>query len=284
MQENELVTHLQNTSIKAESSVKRIHNIQWIANLPKTGLAFRNKTKQLLITKIDDNEEIFIQYPGKESARIDERQRPWDFYPRVKRDNKYSSGLDFKAIWDILYEGLQHLIDDNKDWAAVIATMFYRMAYMNDHSLTQDPTIMYTQELEYNEVGNEIIISSGDKIFSSLYHYSPSKQILKEISRIVPLWGGMSFEAFLHYNELLAWNEDCKYFYRMNFENGILESKGWIRETGRVNTLLTHLSIIGYVAGKIHFSDICIKFARGKGVAAATRDEILRVCEPYITK
>ena len=106
------------------------------------------------------------------------------------------------------------------------------------------------------------------------------KEVLKSISEIVPLWGGMSFEAFLHFNDLLAWNEDCKYLYRMQQMN--LDT--WIRDTGRVNTLLTHLSIIGYLSGKIPFSQVCMKFARGKGVAPANRDEIIRVCNGYVTK
>ncbi len=280
MLEEILSTHIQNTSLRSESSAKRKHNIQWIIDLPRTGLAFRKGTKQILITKTQSNEEVLIQYPGKETARNNDKTRPWDFFPRIKTDNKYGSDLDFKAIWDILFDGLQILIDVNPEWATVLATVFYRMAFMNDHLLATTPHRTTIRQLSYNDDGQETTIHDEIEEILPLYKYSPVKQMLQNISSISPSWGGMSFEAFLHYNDLLAWNEDCKYYYRMQQT----KPDTWIRETGRVNTLLTHLSIIGYVSGKIQFSDVCIKFARGKGVAPATREEILRVCNGYISK
>jgi len=34
----------------------------------------------------------------------------------------------------------------------------------------------------------------------------------------------------------------------------------------------------------VRFSEVCVKFARGKGVAPATREQILRVCGDYVAK
>jgi hypothetical protein len=275
-----LRTSLQNTSVGAESSAKRMTNIQWIVGLPREGLAFQKKTKQLLITKTDNGEEVFIQYPGKESARSEDRRRPWDFFPRVRKDNEFGSDLDFQAIWDILFEGLQPLISKSREWASILATVFYRMAFMNDHVIGMEQLRTKVRYLSYDNTGREHVVEEKTGLVNPWYRYSPKKEIIDRITEIVPLWGGMSFEAFLHYNDLLAWNEDCKYFYRMQQT----DPRGWIRQTGRVNTLLTHVSIIGYVSGEIRFSEVCVKFARGKGVAPATRDEILRVCGGYVTK
>jgi len=275
-----LSTDIQNTSKKAESSQKRETNIHWIVNLPRKGLAFRQKTRQILITKTQYKERIYIQYPGKESARSNDKLRPWDFFPRIKSSKSYLSDLDFKAIWDILFEGLQTLLKDNLQWSNVFSTVFYRMAFMNDHILSDDPFKTTVNQILYDKKGKEIVKEVKIKKLPLLYQYSPDKKMIKMVTDIVPLWGGMSFEAFLHYNDLLAWNEDCKYFYRMQNE----KPNNWIRNTGRINTLLSHLSIIGYVSGKIKFSDICIKFARGKGVAPATREEIFRLCNGYILK
>lgn len=278
--EESLLTRIQNTSARAESSSKRIANIQWIANLPRDELAFQNRTKQLLITKTAKDEEVFIQYPGKESARIDDRCRPWDFFPRIRKESEFGAGLDFKAIWDILFEGLQPLTGKNTVWGAILATIFYRMAFMNDHVIAGQSVQTKIREVSYNYAGSESVLNETIEQIGPWYRYSPSKDIVDSITGIVPLWGGMSFEAFLHYNDLLAWNEDCKYYYRMQQT----KPGTWIRETGRVNTLLTHLSIIGYVLGEVRFSEVCVKFARGKGVAPANREEILRVCGGYVVK
>ena len=255
-------------------------NIRWIADLPRTELAFQKKTKQLLITKTDKDEEVFIQYPGKESARSEDKRRPWDFFPRIRKNDKFGPDLDFQAIWDILFEALEPLIDKKQEWAAMLATIFYRMAFMNDHVIGTKPLSTEVRYLSYDDSSQQSVVEEKTEVVNPWYLYSPKKEILDRIAEIVPLWGGMSFEAFLHYNDLLAWNEDCKYFYRMQQT----DPSRWIRETGRVNTLLTHVSIIGYVSGEIRFSEVCVKFARGKGVAPATRDEVIRICGGCVTK
>lgn len=275
-----LLTRIQNTSARAESSKKRLANIRWIADLSRDGLAFQHRANQLLITKTVENEEVFIQYPGKESARIDDKNRPWDFFPRIWKGGKFTADLGFQAIWDILFEGLQPLTGKNRMWGAILATIFYRMAFMNDHAIGEQPAAMKIREVSYEYSASGSVLREAAEQPGPWYRYSPSRDVVNSIADIVPLWGEMSFEAFLHYNELLAWNEDCKYYYRMQQT----KPGTWIRETGRVNTLLTHLSIIGYVLGEVRFSEVCVKFARGKGVAPANREEILRVCGGYVVK
>ena len=275
-----LQTTLQNTSVKAESSVKRLANIKWIVELSRAELAFQKKTKQLLITKTDEGEEMFIQYPGKESARGEDKRRPWDFFPRVRKDNRFGTDLDFQAIWDILFQALEPLKTESKELASILATIFYRMAFMNDHIIDTKSLKTRVRYLSYDNAGQEHAVKEKIELVNPWYRYSPAKEIINRISKIVPQWGGISLEAFLHYNDLLAWNEDCKYLYRKQQTR----PGEWIRETGRVNTLLTHVSIIGYVSGEIRFSEVCVKFARGKGVAPATRDEIVRICGGYVAK
>jgi hypothetical protein len=275
-----LQTKLQNTASRSESSVKRRANIDWVSSLSRAGLAFRDRANQLLIITTRNDEQIFIQYPGKESARSDDKQRPWDFYPRIKRDDNFGADLDFQDIWEILFEGLSKLATSDKQWAAIIATIFYRMAFMNDHILDNQPAKPLVREVYYDVLGSESIAGEIRTELNPWYQYHPAQAIVNRISEIVPSWGQFSFEAFLQYNDLLAWNEDCKYSYRLQ------QSKPgeWQRDIGRVNTLLTHVSIIGYVLGEIRFSEICIKFARGKGVAPATREEVIRICGGYVTK
>jgi hypothetical protein len=275
--ENILTTALQNTSVKSDSSAKRIKNIRWVIELPRRGLAFSRKTRQICIVTTQQREMFFIQYPGKETARNDNVARPWDFFPRVLKNDRYLPDLSFQDIWEILFEGLNKIIKSEPNWTSVVATLFYRMAFMNDHFLSMEPYVTDTRLVTYKS-GKEMIDSNISRKFHQLYLYRPPEPVVQAISRIVPQWGALSFEGFLLYNDLLAWNEDCKYYYRNQSDN--LDE--WIRNTGRINTLLTHVSIIGHISGIIRFSDICIKFARGKGVAPATRDELLKVCGCYV--
>jgi hypothetical protein len=73
----------------------------------------------------------------------------------------------------------------------------------------------------------------------------------------------VSLEGYLLYNDLLVQNEDCKYYYRDTVDKG----KDWNFKTGRINTLLSHISVIEYLQGSITFSEIMMRFQRGMGVA-----------------
>jgi DNA-dependent RNA polymerase auxiliary subunit epsilon len=278
--EKTLITQIQTTSSKTESSSKRRYNIEWISNLKRNNLTYQKNVNQILIASAKNNEKIFIQYPGKESVRTNDKCRPWDFFPKLLSTNTYGNDLDFKSIWDILFSGLQRLISNDIKWSSILAIIFYRMAFMNDHIKIDNKFDTMIRKISYNDQDEEIIKNIKNINIKPFYLYSPPKKIVDKISQIVPLWGNMSFEAFLHYNDLLAWNEDCKYYYRMQQD----KKKNWIGDTGRINTLLTHLSIIGYVANEISFSDVCIKFARGKGVAPITKDELFQICNGYLTK
>lgn len=83
----------------------------------------------------------------------------------------------------------------------------------------------------------------------------------------------MSLEAFLIYNDLLAWNEDCKYHYR-----SVQKNSGWIGNVGRPNTLRTHVSVIGTMVGKVSFVKLLEQAARTRGVAPCTHKDALSIC------
>lgn len=65
------------------------------------------------------------------------------------------------------------------------------------------------------------------------------------------------------YNDYLAQNEDCKYYYRDVIEKGV----AWNSNTGRRNTLLTHMAVIAFIEGKLRFTEVTDMFQRGMGVA-----------------
>ena len=72
-------------------------------------------------------------------------------------NNNYGIDLDFKAIWDILVNGLEILKKDNSEWNEIIATLFYGMAFMNDHVLVYKTNQTDYWDLSYDAFGKELI-------------------------------------------------------------------------------------------------------------------------------
>jgi hypothetical protein len=276
--DNLLKTKFQSPGQTSESSRKRYHNIQWAINLPREGLTYKRKVKQALIHTTEHQEKLYIQYPGKESARADNKNRPYDFFPMIDTPNGYIDDYaSFWEIWRLLFEQLEPRKIELKDEIRMLAVLFYRMAFMVDHNFIEYPQIS-TREISYNNDGQVIVNQELLNDFPGVYEYQPPTEIIKYLSdRIV--YGKISFEAFIHYNNLLAWNEDCKYYHR-----AILKAKPWAGSVGRINTLLTHVSILGLLLGELQNIDIFYKFATGAGVAPVTNEEIQRISGGLITK
>lgn len=272
-----LRTSLKKTGKNESSSGRRMVNIQWIIDLPRESLAFQRQTKQILIHTTEKTEKLFIRYPGKESARK-KSPRPWDFAPRIEENGQYGPYSNFVDLWVILSNALESLQSNQEQVASVLATIFYRMAFMDDHFIDRQPVSVKSQYLKYRDKDTDDLIKECIEKVKPWYRYLPNKDVINWISEVIPDWGGMSLDAFLHYNNLLAWNEDCKYYYKSQQA----ERKNWIRNTGRVNTILTHISIIGYLVNQIHFTDILGKLVRGRGVGPATNDEIVKICNGLV--
>jgi len=274
-----LKTEIQNTRENNESSKKRKFNINWIENLPRTNLNYQIKENQILITDTK-TEEVSIQYPGKESALTREKPKPWDFRPVIleKATNNYINNINsFVQIWGELFEILESTKNKESYNIRVLATLFYRMAFMLDHklcTLKQKTRIRCITPLD-NIVKNEIFVE-----LNPWYRYEPSEIILKQLSKTMPFIGGISLKAFLYYNDLLAWNEDCKYYYRNRTE----KQGKWIGPTGRINNLLTHVAIIGLVLGDIKLQNILGRFTRTRGVSPPINEEIITLCNNFIHK
>ncbi|GAG00523.1 unnamed protein product, partial [marine sediment metagenome] len=226
---------------------------------------------QILLHTTADGEQLHIQYPGKESERYDDKQRPWDFFPRVMLKDGYGKDISFKDIWDALFEGLESKKSEVSRELQGLAAVFFRMAYMDDHVKSGEPLKLKVRSIEIRD-GKESVESEREQEFPGLYFYQPDALLLTKYAGLFPTCG-MSFEAFLHYNNLLAWNEDCKYYYRATE----LKGEKWMGATGRINNLLTHISVLGYLHGDLSISDVFYKFSTGAGVAPASGPEIVRI-------
>lgn len=84
-------------------------------------------------------------------------------------------------------------------------------------------------------------------------NYHPSKEALDYINSVIPEYEGISVEAYLHYMEMIAWNEDVKY-----------DTLGYDVHTGigRRNNMLTYTHIIAILLGKGSLSKLCSQFSR----------------------
>jgi len=284
-----LQTKIQKAGKRAPVTELRKINIDWIKLLPRTGLSYQKKERQLLIHTTGCNEKIYIQYPGKESRthqkngkkREKTAIRPWDFRPILYLPGNVEphEDMSFGTMWAAVFETANELTRKNKKEALrVFATLLYRMAFMLDHEEIK------TFDTEYRDViyKRENIVKSSREVrkrLTTVFKYKPNKQVLDYISKNCPRWGSMSSEAFLFYNELLVWNEDCKYYYR-NFH--VRDDAKWIASTGRVNTLLSHIRILGYILRDISLSDIFNDFAKQRGMSPASNDEVIRICRDFI--
>lgn len=106
------------------------------------------------------------------------------------------------------------------------------------------------------------------------FKYAPPQDVVDKIKSIVPEWEGIDIEAFIHYLDAIAWNEDIKYY-----------SLGYHVEkprVGRTNNMLTYVHIISLLLGHQSLSKFCGAFSRGYGVAPLTKAEIIQKTLPQL--
>jgi len=280
---DQLKTSLGSTSASSDSSKRRMMNIEWIKDLERGDLAHKKNEKAIHIRRTTSGEDLFIQYPGKESMNK-KRPRPWDFRPKLcKPDDtaeKYLKDLSFKDIWDVIIGIINDPMQKKEEIASLLAITFYRMAFMLDHKYDETSKKRKVLYLEFNDKGSCSKEEHLEVFERGFLEYSPPEYILDNFPNLKIEIDGMkiSLEAFLLYNELLAWNEDCKYYYRNQFE----KNSGWLKGIGKVNNLLSHISIIGFLIGKIKLSEMVMQFTRGQGVGPATNKQIKEICEEFL--
>ena len=261
-----LLTSVKRTGKRSPLTPVRLANISWVKSLDRAGLSYGHKEALLVLHETAAGETISIQYPGKESDTTRKAVYHYDFRPKVKlADGSYSADLTFFQIWEALLGNMPSCLEAR----ALIGVIFYRMAYMVDY--------VDHRPLELNSLNEPVGVDVPSTGYLGL-DYESIKPFLGEWS-YGKTWAGMSFEAFLRYNDLLALNEDVKYWYRAT----ALGAKEWKADgVGRVNTMLTHLTVIGFQAQKVHFASLIERFSRSKGVCPANKDEAISICAPYL--
>lgn len=250
---------------------KRVFNVNAFANLDRSGLSFRGIERRLLIDENERGEKLYIQYPGKETVSDDENKiRPWDFRPKLLDSNgEFMRDLSFSDIWDDLSE----IQTADARVMPILAAVFYRVANMIDYEKIQKD---YTFE-DVNMSNGEIV----DTGTINLEWYAPkfSDEILEYLNDNVNI-RNVLFSSYLFYNDLLAQNEDCKYSYRATH----VKHEDWNGKTGRVSTMLSHLSVIQFITGRVKFSEIMGRFQRGMGVGSIPIRDIPEITDNIIKR
>lgn len=265
---------LQNAKRGSLTRQRRQENIDWVRQLDLKGLSYNKTERQVSVMTTGQGERIAIQYPGKESIQGRKKwKNDWDFRPKlVKRDNV---DLTFEQIWDPLFDDLRQLSGENRrQVGSVLATLYYRIAYMVDYSKSLEDRYP-TKTIQ---VGPSLVegASSNSIDVGPFWAYRPPSPAVDFVASVVPKWAGMSFEAFLHYNSLLAWNEDMKCLAKFDGEWSAGDPRG------RINTLLTYIRVIGFIVDEVKPSALLGGFARLRGMSMAEPDEVRRTCHPFV--
>jgi hypothetical protein len=226
---------------------------------------------RILIHQTSRGEKLYLQYPGKETERPEPKKNLLDFKPElITKDGEQIKRQSFSQIWNEIQDLTKLRI--KVEAIRALATLLYRMAHMMDFEKPERDI-----ELESTKLG--FGLNSGDiwvtrKSHSPFWRYQPPEPDTRELSSVIPDVGGMSLEAFLYYNQILAWNEDCKYLGPKG-----MESKDFFRKGS--NNLLTHVKITGLLLDDVKISDVLWNLSRF-GVSPATPSECRTICRPWL--
>ena len=230
-----------------------------------------NPTKTLVSRISNDTYSYFLK-PGKETLRKSPNLH--DMYPNVGNDTgSVTEKYTFEDIWEYLVK----LSIINQITFKEVLVLLYRNCYFIDHSKNEKGEIRYLPSKDIDEyLGKlEFTISMG---FRDKYKQEPIK--LRE---------------FLHFIDLLGWNEDVKY----HIVDSKPDFKTVKKNTGMVNTIKSVISVplvvnnfltnifqniksVEKIDVRLILSSMQI-LSKSRGVFVLPNDELLKHLSPYLT-
>jgi hypothetical protein len=217
-----------NRDFKKECTEKKLNVINWSISL--SGQTTQgNYDTHWIWTSDDGRYRVGFAKNGKEFYSNTIRRKDGtlgnnenDMRPIVEKDGKI---INFDPSFDNVFEFFQYIqMKCGDNILNAVGCMMVRNAYMQDH---------------VNINGN--------------YYYLPDKSIINIITEAIPEYNGICTEAYLHYIDAIAQNEDTKYH-----TLGHDVSKG----AGRHNNILTYAHIAAVLLRKAPLSKLCASFAR----------------------
>ena len=247
----------------AETQSRRRKNIQSIQQLigdaiRDNGLVYQAAEERLHIFTTQAGEKIYIQYPGKESALAGDKQRPYDFRPRIMTaSGQMIRDLVFADMWGLV----EDLDRDHHRMLKLMAAIFFRLGRMTFHREVDGEYGCERLDADGNIIGTASYqlrwfqLDIAPDIMGSLNFHAESLHVDDNTT--------ISLEAFLCFFELLLQNEDIKYF-----------AKKDDLTSGRIPTSDSMLLLSATLFGQIKLSTLLQRFVSGFGVARCKVSEI----------
>ncbi len=159
-----------------------------------------------------------------------------DMKPTVfKNGNELVFDASFKNIFDFLIA----VSKIDKEVLRLLGCLFVRNAFLEDHS-----------------------------VLNGKYCYNPPRDVMDIIKGTIPEFNGIDTEVYLHYVDVIAWNEDVKYWtLEYDLKKGI----------GRQNNMLTYAHVAAVLLDESSLSGLCMSLIRGMGVAPITIPEVVGI-------
>ncbi len=244
----------------------------------KEAIAFEGgtiaKPKKHLISTLPNGKESYFYKPGIETQRTPPNIH--DMFPNVgSRDKSETDGYTFETIWEYLIK----ISIINQITFKKVLVLLYRLCFLLDH-----------QEITKGKL-----------------RYAPSQEILDYISKIdFALKEGFKDKfkkdeigllEYLHFIDLLGWNEDVKYHIKNSKPNFEDRNK---KIVGRTNTIISVISVplmindflsniienVNYIE-KINVRLILStmqKLSKSRGICVLSHIELQKYLNPYLEK
>lgn len=225
-------------------------NIDSFFSIDRTGLKNKEREHLLLMYRSSVDEKIYIEYPGKEStiayavSAANRILNPYDFRPELYlHDGTLIARLSFLDIANSILEYKQHITTAQLQ---IFAALLIRIAFMEGYSYFEEahPRFLVTFENGARSV------SSSESSLNLGRHFLRLNSELKQELQTWPLVNvpsrkydstvPISIEGLLYYMDMLAQQEDCKYYYSAQRRG----SHHMSVSIGRINNLLTIVNII----------------------------------------
>lgn len=166
---------------------------------------------------------------------------PNDMRPFVCIDGEMR---EFDSSFDHIFHFFQDVSKINDKALEVLGCLMYRNAFLIDH-----------------------------KEINGILTYCPPQEAINYLNTVIPIYDGISIEAYLHYMEAIAWNEDVKYdTLGYDVHSGI----------GRQNNMLTYAHIISIFMGVGSIAKLCSQFSRPPIGVSAIPQSVAKEAFPWL--
>lgn len=262
-------------------------NINTFLHIDREGLKNGELEKRLIMYKTFLEETIYIEYPGKESTKeyeskeLKNMMNPNDFRPELHLpDGSITAKLSFVDISEALVEyAWTHDIATMQMLAAMIIRLAFMREYKKVKLVHPSQLIRYVgktpieEPIENKDVIERYFLPINSELKSILAMWDkinlPSRHHEKKLE--------VSIEGFLYYLDILAQQEDCKYYYTRKSKG----QKSIDIGIGRINNLLTVVNVIDRLITNRPYGDII--GSMGRYVRPIKRSEFERVTGGLVT-